>query len=135
MKKHLEVCGAILMKNGKVLAAQRNAGKYEYVSYKWEFPGGKLEDGENADEALNRELIEEMDVHISVEDMEPFYVVEHEYPDFTMRMHCFICNMHDPSVNLKEHVDMKWCTMNDIMDLDWAPADIPVVEALVKRGF
>lgn len=135
MKKHLEVCGAILMKDGKVLAAQRNAGKYEYVSYKWEFPGGKLEDGENAKEALHRELIEEMDVHISVEDMEPFYVVEHEYPDFTMRMHCFTCNMHDGHINLKEHVDMKWCTMDDIMDLDWAPADVPVVEVLVKKGF
>ena len=70
MKKHLEVCGAILMKDGKILGAQRNAGKYEYVSYKWEFPGGKLEEGENAKEALHRELIEEMDVHVSEEDME-----------------------------------------------------------------
>lgn len=133
--KHLEVCGAILLKDNKVLCAQRNAGKYEYVSYKWEFPGGKLEPGESAKEALHRELIEEMDVHIDEKDMEPFYVVEHQYPDFEMRMHCFICNMRDNYVNLKEHVDIKWSTADNIEELDWAPADIPVVRALVERGF
>lgn len=133
--KHLEVCAAILLKDNKVLCAQRNKGKYEYVSYKYEFPGGKLEPGENAKEALHRELIEEMDIVISEEDMEPFYVVEHQYPDFHMRMHCFLCRMQSDTVNLKEHVDMKWSTVDQIKNLDWAPADIPIVEALVERGF
>ena len=133
--KHLEVCGAILLKDHKILCAKRNAGKYEYVSYKWEFPGGKLEPGENAKQALHRELIEEMDVNISENDMKLFYVVEHQYPDFEMRMHCFICKMSDEVINLKEHVDMKWSTVENIQDLDWAPADLPVVNALVKKGF
>lgn len=133
--KHIEVCAAILLKDNKVLCAQRNKGKYEYVSYKYEFPGGKLEDGEDAKEALHRELIEEMDIVISEEEMEPFYVVEHQYPDFHMRMHCFLCKMQSDIVNLKEHVDMQWSTVDQIERLDWAPADIPVVNALVERGF
>lgn len=133
--KHLEVCGAILMKNGKVLCAQRNAGKYDYVAFKWEFPGGKLEEGETPKEALHRELIEEMEVHIDADDMEPFYVVEHVYPDFEMRMHCFLCSMGDENPVLREHADARWCTTDDILDLDWAPADLPVVRALVERGF
>ncbi|MGN0658831.1 MAG: (deoxy)nucleoside triphosphate pyrophosphohydrolase [Emergencia sp.] len=133
--KHLEVCGAILMKDGKVLCAQRNAGKYDYVAFKWEFPGGKLEEGETPKEALHRELIEEMEVHIDADDMEPFYVVEHVYPDFEMRMHCFICSMGDENPVLREHADARWCTADDILDLDWAPADLPVVRALVERGF
>lgn len=133
--KHLEVCGAILLKDHRILCAQRNAGKYDYVSYKWEFPGGKLEPGENAKQALRRELIEEMDVNISESDMELFYVVEHQYPDFKMQMHCFICKMSNDTINLKEHVDMRWSTIENIQDLDWAPADLPVVNALVKKGF
>ena len=133
--KHLEVCGAILLKGNKVLCAQRGENKYDYRSYRWEFPGGKLEAGETAAQALHRELIEEMDVHVDAEDMEPFYVVEHQYPDFELRMHCFICKVSDCEVNLKEHADMCWATIDEIEKLEWLPADRPVVDALVKRGF
>lgn len=133
--KHLEVCGAILLKGNKVLCAQRGKCKEDYLSHRWEFPGGKLEAGETAAQALHRELIEEMDVHVDAGDMEPFYVVEHQYPDFELRMHCFICKVSDCEVNLKEHADMCWATVDEIEKLEWLPADRPVVDALVKRGF
>ena len=84
--KHLEVCGAILIKENKVFCAQRGKCKEDYLSHRWEFPGRKLEA-----QALHRELIEEMDVHVDVEDMEAFFVAEYQYPDFEIRMHCFIC--------------------------------------------
>lgn len=85
--RHLEVCGAILLKGNKAFCAQRGKNKYDYLSYRWEFPGGKLEAGETAAQALHRELIEEIDLHVDVENMEPFYVVEYQYPDFELRMH------------------------------------------------
>lgn len=133
--KHLEVCGAILLKENKVLCAQRGKCKEDYLSYRWEFPGGKLEAGETAAQALHRELIEEMDVHVDVENMEPFFVVEHQYPDFEIRMHCFICKVDDCEVTLNEHANMCWATVDEIEKLEWLPADRPAVDALVKRGF
>lgn len=133
--KELEVSGAILLRDGKVLCAQRGVNKHDYISKKYEFPGGKLEAGETPKEALHRELIEEMDVNIDIEDMEEFYVVEHQYPDFFIKMHCFICKMSDERINLKEHLDVQWRTVETIRELDWAPADIPVLEALIKKGF
>ncbi len=130
----LEVSGAILVNNGEILCAQRNKGKYEYVSYKYEFPGGKIEQGETAAEALHRELIEEMEVDIPIDSMKHFYTVEHTYPDFNIRMHCYICNMKERRIVLKEHVNAVWKSLQSIGELDWAAADRPVVEALIKRG-
>ena len=130
--RYIEVAAAIIIKDGQILAAQKGYGPFEGM---WEFPGGKLEAGETAAQALHRELIEEMDVHVDAEDMEPFYVVEHQYPDFELRMHCFICKVSDCEVNLKEHADMCWATIDEIEKLEWLPADRPVVDALVKRGF
>ncbi|MEG1469688.1 MAG: (deoxy)nucleoside triphosphate pyrophosphohydrolase [Anaerovoracaceae bacterium] len=132
--KHLEVAGAILIKDGKILCAKRGNGIYEYTSQKYEFPGGKLEGSESPKEALHRELIEEMDLNIDIDNMELFYIVEHQYPDFFIKMHCFISEITDEKINLKEHLDMQWKTTDDILDLDWAAADFPVVEALVNRG-
>lgn len=102
--KIIEVSGAILVNDGEILCAQRNKGKHEYVSYKYEFPGGKIEQGETPAEALHRELIEEMEVDIPAETMKHFYTVEHTYPDFEIKMHCFICNMEDRHIVLKEHI-------------------------------
>lgn len=132
--KTIEVSGAILVHDGEVLCAQRNEGKYDYVSYKYEFPGGKIEQGETPAEALHRELIEEMEVDIPVAAMRHFYTVEHEYPDFAITMHCFICNMADRHIILKEHINAVWKSPQKLNELDWAAADRPVVEALVNQG-
>ncbi len=132
--KTLNVVGAILVKDNKVLCAQRGEGKYEYVSKKYEFPGGKIEEGETARQALHRELVEEMKLDIDADTMRYFYTVEHQYPDFFLRMQCFICPMSGEPV-LTEHLDVQWRGLDTIRELDWAPADIPVVEELMTRGF
>ena len=131
--KTIEVLGAILVNNGEILCAQRNKGKFDYVSYKYEFPGGKIEQGETPAEALHRELIEEMEVDIPTEAMKHFYIVEHTYPDFAIKMHCFICNM-DRHIVLKEHINATWKSLMNLSELDWAAADRPVVEALISQG-
>ncbi|MEG0392651.1 MAG: (deoxy)nucleoside triphosphate pyrophosphohydrolase [Anaerovoracaceae bacterium] len=132
--KNLEVVGGILVKEGKILCAKRGIGKYDYISEKYEFPGGKIDPGENPKEALHRELIEELEIHISIENMTPFYLVEHQYPDFFVRMHCFLCKMSDEPIVQREHLDIQWRDLSTIIDLEWVPADLPVVEALIERG-
>lgn len=132
--KTIEVSGAILVNNSEILCAQRDKGKYDYVSYKYEFPGGKIEQGETPAEALHRELIEEMEVYIPAEAMKHFYTVEHTYPDFAIRMHCFICNMENRHIVLKEHINAVWKDLHSLSEIDWAAADRPVVEALVNQG-
>ena len=132
--KHLKVCGAILIFDNKVLAAKRGEGKYEYVSFKYEFPGGKIEEGETPEEALHRELIEEMKLDIDIDSMKFFYTVNHIYPDFEITMHTFICPMKSPEVTLTEHVNVCWNRIEDLEKLDWAPADRPVVRELMSKG-
>jgi 8-oxo-dGTP diphosphatase len=131
--KTLEVVAAILLYDGKILCAQRGLGKYEYISYKYEFPGGKLEPGESQKEALRRELIEEMDVDIETERMEFFYTVNYTYPDFHVEMHSYICEVDLPEINLKEHVSIEWLKSDELKKLDWMPADMPIVEALCEK--
>lgn len=129
--KELNVVAAILIYNNKILCAQRAEGKYEYISYKYEFPGGKLEAGESPEEALHRELIEEMDVNVDINKMQYFYTVNHEYPDFKIKMQSFICNVENTNVNLKEHVSITWLEKKQLNTLDWAAADLPIVEKLM----
>lgn len=130
--KELNVVAAILIYNNKILCAQRAEGKYEYISYKYEFPGGKLEQGESSEEALNRELMEEMDVNVDINDMQYFYTVDYEYPDFKIKMHSFICNVDNDNINLKEHNAIKWLEKDQLNTLDWAAADLPIVEKLMS---
>ncbi len=130
--KELNVVAAILIYNDKILCAQRAEGKYEYISYKYEFPGGKLEAGESPEEALHRELIEEMDVNVDINKMQYFYTVNHEYPDFKIKMQSFICKVQNTNVNLKEHASIKWLEKNQLNVLDWAEADLPIVEKLMN---
>jgi 8-oxo-dGTP diphosphatase len=132
--KHLEVSAAILIYKDYLLCTQRGEGKYKYVSFKYEFPGGKIEPGESPKEALMRELSEEMDVDIRTESMQFFYTVNHKYPDFEITMHSFICPMKSVAFNLKEHIDYKWMNIDNLDSLDWAPADIPIVRELKKKG-
>ena len=131
--KHLEVVGAVIVYDGKILCMQRNKGKYDYVSYKYEFPGGKIEPGETQPEALMRELREEMDMRVSITNDDYLLSTTHEYPDFEITMHCYICHPDSPEFNRKEHIAHVWCKPEDMEDLDWAPADIPVMLAVKER--
>jgi 8-oxo-dGTP diphosphatase len=132
MMKLLEVVAAILIHDDKVLCMQRGAGKYDYVSYKYEFPGGKVEKGESRREALVRELKEEMEITINVLDEDYFMSISHEYPDFALNMHCYKCQVNDPEFTMKEHIHFEWMKKEDLKRLDWAPADLPIVEKLAK---
>jgi 8-oxo-dGTP diphosphatase len=131
----LEVSGAIVVHQGKILCAQRGKGKYDYLSFVYEFPGGKLEEGETPKEALGRELVEEMDLQIPQEDMKFFYTVEHQYPDFHLTMHTFICPVSSPEIKLKEHVEAVWLPVSELDSLNWAPADWPIIEELKNERF
>lgn len=126
--KTIEVVAAIIMKGDKILCTQRNFSKYDYVSYKYEFPGGKIEENEAEEAALQREIKEELDLEIVIS--EKFLTVEHDYPDFRLVMHSYLCKADAQEVTLTEHVNYKWLGVEDLETLDWAAADIPIVEKL-----
>lgn len=132
MKKHYTVSAAIIIENKKILCVQRNKGKYDYISYKYEFPGGKLEIGENEEDALKREIAEELNLKITV--VEKFLVVTHEYLDFNLTMHSYLCKANTEQLVLKEHLDAKWLNKNKLIELDWAAADLPIVSKLIKTN-
>ncbi|MCH4167008.1 MAG: (deoxy)nucleoside triphosphate pyrophosphohydrolase [Megasphaera sp.] len=133
MMKHLEVVAAVLKYDGKILCMERGKGKYEYVSFKYEFPGGKIEPGEAKHEAIERELREEMDVHVTVQEEDLYMTVRHMYPDFSITMYAFLCQLDSPDFVRKEHVAAKWLLPHELPTLDWAPADVPIMEKLAKK--
>jgi 8-oxo-dGTP diphosphatase len=129
MKQH-EVVAAIIINENKILCTQRNSSKYDYISHKYEFPGGKIDSGETKEEALCREILEELELDIEIGNH--FITVEHEYPDFRIIMHSFICKSASNELNLKEHIAHKWLTKGELETLDWAAADIPIVKKLLE---
>ena len=112
---------------------QRNKAKFDYVSYKFEFPGGKVEAGEENHTALERELNEEMDMNVSIREEDYLLTVEHTYPDFAITMHTYLCKVDKPDFVMKEHIDFKWLPVSELDTLDWAEADKPIVEFLKNR--
>ncbi|EJG1713954.1 (deoxy)nucleoside triphosphate pyrophosphohydrolase [Vibrio parahaemolyticus] len=117
------------MKNeGEFLAVQRAPSKLDYVSEKWEFPGGKVEPGETLVAAITRELDEEL--RISVTGPQFLLTIEHSYPDFDITMHCFVIEVPTRELELTEHIDSRWLSIDQLWDVDWAAADIPAVEKL-----
>ncbi len=132
MKKHYTVSAAIIIDNKKILCVQRNKGKFDYISYKYEFPGGKLEDGENEEQALKREILEELNLNIDV--VEKFLLVTHEYLDFNLTMHSYLCKANTEKLFLKEHIDAKWLHKDELIELDWAAADLPIVSKLINTN-
>ena len=123
--KNIHVAAAIIYRYSKVLCVQRAENEKEYVSLKWEFPGGKVEAGESREEALVREIKEELVVEIH--ELQYLMTVEHSYPDFHLTMHAYTCALKAGEVELREHVGMKWLTVEELDQLDWAAADVPVV--------
>lgn len=130
MLKIIKVVAAVIACGDRILAVQRGPGKYPYISYKFEFPGGKVEAGEGPEEALCREIQEELGMTITVNGF--LMTVEHPYPDFDLQMHCYHCTVPDPDLQLTEHVQALWCLPSELRALDWAAADIPVVERLLS---
>ena len=128
--KHYEVVAAIVIHQDKILCVQRGDGKYTYVSRKYEFPGGKVEPDETEEGALIREIKEELDMTITIENK--LITVDHQYPDFQITMHTYLCSCENPTVTLSEHIDYKWLSKIELKSLDWAAADIPIVEKLEK---
>ena len=122
--KTIEVVAAIIIREGHVFATQRGYGQWQGW---WEFPGGKIEAGESPQEALVREIREELDAEISVGQL--LETVEWDYPDFHLRMHCFLCTLVSEDICLKEHEDAAWLTRETLDSVKWLPAD----EGLIRR--
>jgi len=128
-KKTVEVVAAIICRKGKILCLQRGENKYAYISYKYEFPGGKIELGERKEQALIREIFEELKIEIDL--LEEFLTITHTYPDFDLIMHSFTCSCNNQTITLTEHIDYKWLYKDELIGLDWAAADIPIVKKLM----
>ncbi len=132
--KHYDVVAAVVVRpeDGKVLCVQRGATRFAYTAYKYEFPGGKIEPGETPQEALRRELLEEMDYDLSVGP--PVATVEHVYPDFAITLQAFRCTPRAATFRLKEHQASRWLSLEELPALDWAAADIGIVSALLREA-
>ena len=129
--KKIEVVAAIIQHDGKTLCVQRGPSKFDYIHHKFEFPGGKVEQGETGEQAITRELQEELHLYINKADY--FMTVEHTYPDFHITMHAYICSVENRDIVLTEHIDAKWLSLDELPELDWAAADIPFVEKLMSK--
>ena len=130
--KTIEVVAAVIFREGKVLCVQRPQNSKEYISSKWEFPGGKVEQGEDRIQALKREISKEL--HFEIQNIDFLMTVEYTYPDFNLVMHAYKCEISSGKPVLTEHVDMKWLPVDKLDQLDWAAADIPIVKYLQARG-
>lgn len=125
--RRIEVVAAVIQKDNKIFCAQRNLTKS--MGGKWEFPGGKIEEGETNEEALVREISEEFDTDIVVDKY--IMTVEHDYPTFHITMHAYLCSLVYGELTLKEHNDSIWLTKENLLTLDWADADKPIVNKLI----
>ena len=126
--RRIQVAAAVLEERGRFFATQRGGGPFRG---KWEFPGGKLEPGECAQQALIREIREELDTEIAV--VEYLTTVEYDAPDFHLSMACFLCRVCRGELTLKEHMAGRWLFADEMDELDWLPADRAVVELLQNR--
>jgi len=129
--KKVEVVAAVILFEDKILCVQRPISKLSYISEKFEFPGGKIEEGETQKEALKRELIEELNIIPEIENL--FLTVVYQYPDFELTMHSYICKADSLDITLNEHISKKWLNKDEIKSLDWAAADLPIVDKLIEN--
>ena len=130
--KTIEVVAAIITHNDQIFATQRGYGEFKDG---WEFPGGKMEPGETPQQALVREIREELDTEIEVGSL--VETVEYDYPNFHLTMHCFLCTIRSGDLVLKEHEAAKWLTREELDSVDWLPADVLVADklkALMGKG-
>jgi 8-oxo-dGTP diphosphatase len=126
--KQIEVVAAIIRKGDKIFATQRGYGEWQDW---WEFPGGKMEARETPEEALVREIREELSAEISVDEL--LCTVEYDYPKFRLKMHCYLCSLVTEALHLNEHEAAKWLAKDDLDSVKWLPADVKVVEVLRSK--
>ena len=126
--KTIEVVAAVITRGNRILATQRGYGDYKDS---WEFPGGKIEPGETHEEALIREIREELKADIQVGGMVD--TVEYDYPKFHLMMYCYLCTLASDDFTLVEHEASRWLAPEELMSVDWLPSDIEVVARLRKR--
>lgn len=134
--KNYNVVAAVVRHCGKILCMQKGLSRYNYTSNKYEFPGGKIEGGETPQQALKRELMEEMNFPVEVGN--EVITITHQYPDFSITMQAFYCTAERetedfPTFTMSEHIGFKWLSISDLPALDWAAADIKIVEALQQH--
>ena len=123
--KVIEVVAAIIYKDGGYFATQRGYGEFESM---WEFPGGKIEPGESSEDALKREIQEELGVDIVIEDL--ICTTEYDYPSFHLTMHCYLCRVEAGEIELREHKSARWLRPEELGSVEWLPADKDVISRL-----
>lgn len=126
--KTIKVVAAVIKRNDEIFVTQRGYGEFKDG---WEFPGGKVEKGETKEEALIREIKEELDTVIKVDSY--LDTIEYDYPDFHLSMDCFICSIVEGNLVLKEHEDSKWIKKEEIDTLNWLPADLIILDKVKER--
>lgn len=127
--KQVDVVAAVIVRDGAVLATERGYGDWEGW---WEFPGGKVEPGETAEQALVREIAEELNTAIEVG---PYLcTAEYDYPTFHLSMKCYVCTLADAGFELLEHHAARWLRREQLGDVRWLPADLQVVDAIEAAG-
>ena len=127
-RRHIHVVAAVIRRGDEIFATQRGHGNYKDW---WEFPGGKIEETETPEEALVREIREELDAVIKVERY--LTTVEYDYPAFHLSMDCFWCSLKEGQLTLLEHEAARWLPLSNLMQVNWLPADILVIEAIEKE--
>lgn len=125
--KRIEVAAAIIVKDNQVFATQRGYGEFKDW---WEFPGGKIEPGECPQDALKREIKEELDADITVAEL--METVEWDYPAFHLTMHCYICSLESESLHLNEHEASAWLTNDTLDSVRWLPADLKLLDNISR---
>lgn len=126
----MEVSAAIITNGSEILCFQKGWNKHEYLSNRFEFPSGKLKPSESPEEALIRELKEELDYDATSRTLTFYRDIDYDYSDFSVKLHYFIIHDADPILKLKEHIDARWRSLDDIEDLNWAGADLELVKVL-----
>ena len=124
-RKHIVVVAAIIVRDGRIFATQRGYGDWKDW---WEFPGGKVEPGESPEDALKREIREELATEIEVDEL--LTTVEYDYPKFHLTMHCYLCTIISGDLSLLEHEDARWLALDELDCVKWLPADKDVIEKL-----
>ncbi|GFH94309.1 8-oxo-dGTP diphosphatase [Lachnospiraceae bacterium] len=127
-RKTINVAAAIIKVQNQIFATQRGYGPFKDG---WEFPGGKIEEGETPEQALVREIKEELDTEIEIGELVD--IVEYDYPDFHLTMHCFMCTIKSGDLVLKEHEAAKWLTRETLYSVDWLPADKDLIDKLYAK--
>ncbi len=123
--KTIEVVAAIISKDDRIFATQRGYGEWKDW---WEFPGGKMEQGETLEEALKREIREELSAEISIDQF--LCTVDYDYPTFHLTMHCYLCSLQKESLRLNEHEAALWLTRDELNNVKWLPADLEIIEKI-----